>query len=176
MTLAQALEGSPAPSDILSSQTLLNIPFLDFEGQTQVGQLVLHRDLAPDVVELFRLLLLDRFPLGQMTPVVAFDWSDDLSMESNNCSAFNFRVKVGKTELSAHAMGRALDINPRQNPYIRGNKVLPPHAAYDPTAPGTLTPDSRAVAFLESRGWTWGGTWNTLKDYHHFEKVEVLHN
>lgn len=172
MTLAQALENSPAPPDILANQTLLNIPFVDFEGQNQIGQLVLHRDLSSEVAELFRLLLVEGFPLGQMTPVAAFHWSDAASMEANNCSSFNYRVKVGKTELSAHATGRGLDINPRQNPYIRGDLVLPSHAIYSPHAPGTLTGNSLAVQFLEGRGWTWGGRWNTLKDYHHFEKPQ----
>jgi len=173
MTLAQALANSPAPPEILTTQTLLNIPFLDFQGQTQIGQLVVHRDLANDVVELFRLLLLDRFPIQQIKPVVAFNWSDDRSMEANNCSAFNFRVKVGKSELSAHATGRALDINPRQNPYLHGDLILPPNSTYDLSAPGTLLPDGVAVRFLESRGWIWGGRWTTLKDYHHFEKPAV---
>ena len=170
MTLAQALENSTAPSDILSSQTLLSIPFLDFQNQTQIGQLVVHHELASDVAELFRLLLVEHFPIQQMTPVVAFDWSDDKSMEANNCSAFNYRVKVGKNELSAHATGRALDINPRQNPYLNGTVVLPPGARYEVDAPGTLLSEGVAVQFLESRGWIWGGRWTQLRDYHHFEK------
>ena len=170
MTLAQSLQGSPAPPDVLGVQTLLNIPFCDFEGAMRVGQLVLHRELAVEVAELFRLLLIARFPIGQMVPVVVFEWSDDASMEVNNCSAFNYRVKVGKTELSAHATGRALDINPRQNPYISGALILPPEARYDADAPGTLLPDGVAVQFLESRGWIWGGRWTTIRDYHHFEK------
>ncbi|MDB5244048.1 MAG: putative cytoplasmic protein, partial [Spirosoma sp.] len=112
MTLEEALAHSPAPPDILAMQTLLSLPFCDFAGEMRVGQLVVHRDLAAEVAELFRLLLIERFPVAQMTPVVAFDWSDDRSMEANNCSGFNFRVKVGKSELSAHATGCALDINP----------------------------------------------------------------
>ena len=172
MTLAQSLQGSPAPPDVLGVQTLLNIPFCDFDGEMRVGQLVLHRDLASEVAELFRLLLLARFPLGQMVPVVAFGWSDDASMRVNNCSAFNYRVKVGKSELSAHATGRALDLNPRQNPYLSGDQILPPGARYDVDAPGTLLSDGIAVRFLESCGWTWGGRWTTIKDYHHFEKPQ----
>lgn len=174
MTLEEALEGSPAPPEVLATQTLLSIPFVDFAGETQVGQLVVHRDLAVEVVELFRLLFVERFALARMMPIVAFGWSDDLSMEANNCSAFNYRVKVGKSELSAHALGRALDINPRQNPYIRGELVLPEGAVYDAEVAGTLTPDSIAVRFLESRGWVWGGRWTTLKDFHHFEKTTKL--
>ena len=174
MTFEQALAGSPAPPEILATQTLLSVPFADFAGESQIGQLVVHRELADEVVELFRLLLIERFPIARMVPVVAFGWSDDLSMEANNCSAFNYRVKVGKSELSAHATGRALDINPRQNPYMRGELVLPEGAVYDTKASGTLMGDSTAVRFLESHGGVWGGRWTTLKDFHHFEKPAML--
>jgi len=170
MTLFQSLHNSPAPPDVLAAQTLLSIPFLGFDGETHIGQLVVHHELAREIAEVFRKILVARFPIYQMLPVVAFNWSDDASMEANNCSAFNYRVKVGKSELSAHATGQAVDINPRQNPYINGELRLPNGAIYDPNAMGTLTPDSAPVRVFESFGWTWGGRWTTLKDYHHFEK------
>lgn len=170
MTLIEALEGSPAPREILAVQTLLDVTYLDFNGQTQLGQLVVHRDLESEVRDIFREILLARFPIHSMIPVVAFAWSDDASMEANNSSAFNYRLKVGKNTLSAHAMGRAIDINPRQNPYIRGDLTLPPGAVYDPGAPGTLLAEDATVRAFESRGWMWGGRWIKLRDYHHFEK------
>lgn len=173
MTLAQALAGSPAPPDILASQTLLSIPFIGFDDQTHLGELVVHRDLAIEVSEIFRQILLARFPIEQMIPVVTFAWSDDASMSAGNSSAFNFRVKVGKTQLSAHATGRAIDINPRQNPYINGDLVLPGGALYNPGAQGTLTPDCAAVRVFEKFGWTWGGRWTSIRDYHHFEKPHL---
>lgn len=170
MTREQSLENSPAPPDILASQTLLNIPYLSFDGETRIGQLVVHEALAREIAEVFRQILVARFPIYQMLPVVAFNWSDDDSMEANNCSAFNYRVKVGGSELSAHAMGCAIDINPRQNPYINGEVVLPIGAIYDENEMGTLTPDRAPVRVFENFGWIWGGRWTNLKDYHHFEK------
>ena len=170
MTLAQALENSAAPPEILASQTLLDIPFVDFSGAAQTGQIVVARDVADDVAEIFAEIL--GFPIAQITPLVSFSWSDDASMEANNCSGFNYRVKVGKTELSAHALGRAVDINPRQNPYIRGELTLPSGAIYDETAVGTLLPDGIVVRAFENRGWQWGGRWTSFLDYHHFEKNE----
>ncbi len=173
MTLAQALAKSPAPPDVLGNQILLRIPFVGFDGQTHVGELVVHISLATEVSEIFRQILLACFPIEHMIPVVAFDWSDDDSMQANNCSAFNYRVKVGKTQLSAHATGRAIDINPRQNPYINGELILPAGAIYDQSAGGTLTPDCAAVQIFESFGWTWGGRWTSIRDYHHFEKPQL---
>lgn len=91
-------------------------------------------------------------------------------MADNNSSAFNYRTAVGKTNLSRHAFGRAIDINPVQNPYVKGGLVLPPGAVYDTGVRGTLLPDGVVVQAFEKRGWTWGGRWTTLKDWHHFEK------
>lgn len=170
MTLLEALHGSPAPLEVIETQTLLDLPYLDFEGTVQTGQLVVHRDLATEVSAIFQEVLAVRFPIFQMRPVVDFQWSDDLSMEANNCSAFNYRLKVGKASLSAHATGRAIDINPRQNPYLRDELVLPSGANYDVAAPGTLLADGPVVRAFESRGWTWGGRWTKIKDFHHFEK------
>lgn len=169
MTLAQSLKASAAPPQILLNQILLDIPFVNFYGAKQVGQIVVARDVADDVAAIFAEIY--GFPIAQITPLVAFDWSDDASMEANNCSGFNYRVKVGKTELSAHALGRAVDINPRQNPYIKGDLRLPLDAAYDETAVGTLLAQGIVVRAFESRGWEWGGRWTSPLDYHHFEKA-----
>ena len=169
MTLDQALARSPAPPEILAHQTLLDLPFVNFDGQTQTGQIVVARDLADEVAEIFAEIY--GFPIAQMTPVITFSWDDDASMQANNCSGFNYRRKVGKGELSAHAQGRAVDINPRQNPYIRGDLTLPAGALYDESRPGTLLADGIVVRAFEARGWEWGGRWTKLLDYHHFEKT-----
>ena len=168
MTLDEALSGSAAPPQILSNQILLDVPFVDFEGEKQTGQIVVARAVAADVAAIFAEIY--GFPICQMTPLVAFDWSDDTSMEANNCSGFNYRRKVGKGELSAHALGHAIDINPRQNPYIRGDLTLPPGAVYNTGIYGTLLSDGIVVRAFEKHGWQWGGRWTSLLDYHHFEK------
>jgi hypothetical protein len=105
-----------------------------------------------------------------MLPVVIYDWSDDASMAANNSSAFNYRLAVGKTRLSQHSFGRAIDINPMQNPYIKGDVILPPGSVYDATVSGTLLPEGPVVTAFEKRGWVWGGRWTSLLDWHHFEK------
>jgi peptidoglycan LD-endopeptidase CwlK len=170
MTREAALQGSAAPPEILSNQELLSLPFLDFKGQQQSGQIVVARELAQEVTAIFAEIYAAKFPIFQMVPVVAFGWSDDDSMEANNCSAFNYRLKVGKSEPSVHSWGRALDINPRQNPYIRGEIVLPQGAVYNPRAFGTILAEGPVVRAFESRGWIWGGRWDNPYDYHHFEK------
>lgn len=170
MTLEAALAGKEIPPDIRDELALLDLEYWGFDERIHGGQIVVHRGLAAEVREIFQEILAARFPIESILPVVAFNWCDDASMAANNSSGFNFRYAVGKAKLSQHAYGRAIDINPVQNPYIKGELVLPPGSVHNPTAPGTLLVHSTPVVAFERRGWTWGGRWTTLSDWHHFEK------
>jgi peptidoglycan LD-endopeptidase CwlK len=178
MTEKEAFDGLPpgCPAEIRRRQRLLDVTYYSFDGKVHRGQLVVDQDLAADVQHVFEVARKTRFPIGQAVPVShpRFRrngvWDDHLSMAANNTSGFNYRAKEGAAQWSCHASGRAIDVNPRQNPYIKGKTVLPPGAKLDPQAAGTLTENHPIVrAFLE-RGWQWGGHWKTLKDYQHFEK------
>ena len=173
MTLQEALKGKEIPAHIRQNLVLVETEYWGFDEACHRGHLVLHRDLADEVRGIFCEITSARFPIAKMAPVMAYAWSDDDSMSDNNSSAFNYRLAVAKTHLSQHAYGRAIDINPVQNPYIKGNVVLPPGAVYDPAARGTLLAEGPVVAAFEKRGWVWGGRWTTLKDWHHFEKPEA---
>jgi hypothetical protein len=170
MNLEEALRGKDIPLEIRELQTLVEVEHWGFDAQWHRGILVVHRELAAEVSAIFAELALARFPIEKVRPVSHYDWSDDLSMADNNSSAFNYRLAVGKPKMSQHSWGRAVDINPRLNPYLRDDLVLPPDATYDPQVPGTIVEDGPVVHAFESRGWTWGGRWTNLKDYHHFEK------
>lgn len=170
-----ALRGSLAPAPILDMLQVLAVPYLGFDEQLHRGQIVVARDLAEEVADIFAALHELRFPIERVIPVAQFAWSDDASMSANNSSGFNYRAIVGGQNLSHHATGRAIDLNPRQNPYLRPNLhgpdlILPPGAVYDARKKGTLSADSAAVRVFETRGWEWGGRWTTRFDYHHFQK------
>jgi len=170
-SLKQAISGTKAPKSIIDSLVLLNVEFYDFEGKLQQGHLVVNIAVADDIMELFELIKTNRFPIAQAKPIVYFGWDDNASMEANNTSAFNYRTIAGTNRLSHHATGRAIDINPVQNPVIYADgKISPIGAKYNPKSPGTLTANSEIVKFMKSRGWRWGGDWTSFKDYHHFDK------
>ncbi|GBC60811.1 D-alanyl-D-alanine carboxypeptidase [Desulfonema ishimotonii] len=164
--------GRPIPDRILKTLTLMEIRYYGFDGKVHRGQILIHRDLAPDIRKVFQVAFQEKFPFTSVIPVShpRFEWDDHRSMAANNTSAFNYRNVTGKKRLSRHAFGLAIDINPRLNPYIRGREVLPPDARYQPGRAGTLTPDSPVVQTFLQLGWTWGGHWKTLKDYQHFQK------
>ncbi len=168
MTLDEALRNKDIPADIRKTLELVVVPYFSFEEREETGYLVVHKDLVNDVRKIFATLAEQHFLIEKMIPVSAYGWDDDVSMEDNNSSAFNYRTIAGTERLSNHAFGRAVDINPRLNPYVRGDYVAPRGATYDPRKPGTVTPEI-ADLFI-SRGWIWGGNWSDRKDWQHFEK------
>jgi hypothetical protein len=178
MTYQQAFEGLSAncPSGIKERQRLVTVKYYSFDHKIHQGQLVIDMDLVKDIEFAFEQALMEKFPIYSVIPIshISFrkngKWDDDLSMEANNTSAFNYRVITGGQNLSMHARGRAIDINPVQNPYINGRIVLPPNSIYNAGVAGALTGDNIIVRSLVSRGWSWGGNWTALKDYQHLEK------
>jgi hypothetical protein len=169
-TIDTATAGSPAPKEVLDSQVLIDVIHLGLDGKTHLGQLVVDRALASEISVIFSQLFTHRFPINKIRPVVVYNWSDSISMAENNTSAFNYRRIENTDRMSRHAYGRAIDINPFLNPYIRVDTVLPAGSHYSPELPGTITDTSIVVRLFEERGWEWGGRWTSSRDYQHFEK------
>lgn len=161
----------PCPREILAAQVVLSVWYVSFDGRVHEGRLVVHGSVATAVQRIFKSLLRAKFPIQSVIPVAdpRFAWDDAKSMAANNSSGFNYRYKDGTAELSWHAYGLAIDLNPVQNPYIRGKIVQPAGAVYDRAVPGTLTPDSLPVRLFKQHGFKWGGDWRGKKDYQHFE-------
>ncbi len=153
----------------------LLIPIVDFEGRSRTGAMIAARSVADDLLDVFAELHAAAFPIERMEPVYRFDGSDDRSMDANNTSAFNCRLTTSGTRLSEHSYGKAVDINPVQNPYVKGDTTLPPAGAdYDTDRerasdrPGVIRKGDAVVRAFEAIGWQWGGDWSSSKDYQHF--------
>jgi D-alanyl-D-alanine carboxypeptidase-like protein len=160
-----------APEDLRQ----IKLSYLDFHYKWATGILIVHKDVAQEVAELFRKLFYHGFLIEKMAPVEEYNGSDDASMAANNTSAFNCRDVTGQPgKFSNHSWGRAIDINPLTNPYVKGDKVLPPEGRLylDRTKafPGSILAGSFAVKEFVKAGWQWGGGWVSPKDYQHFEK------
>ncbi len=162
--------GCPVAS---SDLRLLELTYAGFDGDAHTGEMVVHRSVAPDVVAAFRAAYAARFSIARMELVDAFGGSDDASMAANNTSAYNCRRTTSGAGWSEHAYGRAVDVNPVQNPYVSGSTVLPAagRSFLDRRArPGVLRAGDPIVGTLTARGWGWGGSWRTLKDYQHLSR------
>jgi hypothetical protein len=124
------------------------------------------------MVRVFRALYEARFPVQRLRTVEQYGSDDDASMAANNTSAFNCRPVAGGTGWSEHAYGAALDVNPVQNPYVRGSTVEPEAGrAYldrSHVRPGMVVAGDLVVRAFAAVGWEWGGDFRTLKDYQHF--------
>jgi len=159
------------PSPRFSELRLLTIPYLDFGGNEQEGEIVTVSELAPQVHKIFAALHELHFPIASMRLICEFEGDDGASMAANNTSCFNSRRIINSTRLSMHAMGRAIDINPIQNPVIRDGVVRPDAGrAYQDRSvrePGMFYPGAPALQVFYEEGWKWGGDWDTPKDYHH---------
>ncbi|MCV7152532.1 M15 family metallopeptidase [Mycobacterium pyrenivorans] len=164
--------GCPLPPDALRR---VDLDYWGFDGRVHRGQLVVHQDLTADVIAVFDQLLRLRFPIERMRTADHYPGADDeLSMRDNNTSAFNCRDIPGTGQWSLHAYGRAVDVNPRLNPYVdRRGDYQPANAGAfvdrARTDPGMLHDGDPAVEAFTDRGWRWGGHWRTPLDYQHFE-------
>lgn len=171
-TLREALSGKKIPKEIEENLRLVKVEYYSFDKKLHKGQLVLHKDLVNDIKWIFEKLKEKKFPVDKVIPVVKYNWSDDSSMADNNTSSFNYRFVANTTRLSNHSTGRAIDINPWQNPQIIDGTSLPPGAVYNPQANGTITKNSVIVKLFKEKRWIWGGDWKTRTDYQHFEKLK----
>ena len=173
MTFQEAIKGNSAPKEVIDSLVLLDIDYYSFDNKIHRGQIIVNKAVEEDTKYIFKLMLQNKIPINKMLPIVKYNWNDDKSMEDNNTSAFNYRFVAGTKRLSNHALGRALDINPQLNPvYYSEGKMSPANGKRDTTKNYTFTENHIVVKELKKRGWRWGGDWTSLKDYHHFDKLE----
>jgi hypothetical protein len=140
-----------------------------FDGKPRVGRVVVAKVVAPGLVSVFRTLWRAKFPIRRLQPVSAYRGSDDASMAADNTSAFNCRFVGGTSRWSMHAFGEAIDVNPAENPYVRGSTVSPPagRAYLDRSRerPGMAVVDGVLVRAFAAAGWKWGASFG---DYQHF--------
>ena len=144
----------------------------DFNGRARSGVLIVHEDAAADVVKAFRRLFAAHFPVRRMRMVDAYRGSDYASIEADNTSAFNCRPVTGGGGWSEHAYGRAIDINPIENPYVSGgttsHRASVPYLDRSRVRPGMAVEGGALVRAFDAVGWGWGGRWSGIKDYQHF--------
>ena len=171
MTGVSWREGCPTP---LASLRKLTFSRWTSEGTLATGELIVAESAAHDVLSVFQTLYEAKFPVHSAKTIDAYNGSDDASMADNNTSAFNCRKVGGTTRWSEHASGLALDLNPLQNPMVKGSRVYPPEGKNwldrADVRPGMITDGDVAVKAFAAIGWKWGGHWNSLKDYQHFSK------
>lgn len=168
----------------------LTIYFKNFNGEDETGHIVVAKELADEVLDIFEELYNIEYPIQSVRLIDEFNDKqttelnslDRASMGSNNTSAFCYRLISGSSTPSQHAYGRAIDLNPLINPYVTASGIVSPRnaTAYADRSGGSLTDierramihkDDEVYSIFVSRGWQWGGEiWNGIYDYQHFQK------
>lgn len=157
----------------------LRVLHTGFDGKTHIGELVVNQKIADDVLDIMKELYEKRYPIEKMLLIDEYGADDEASMSDNNTSAFNYRTIAGTDRLSKHGQGLAVDINPRYNPCVRTKNGI---TTVEPQNGSTyvdrnadfsykITEGDLCLQLFSEHGFTWGGSWNSVKDYQHFEKA-----
>ena len=163
----------------LDSLRYVRVLHYGFDGKVYVGELIVNKAIADDILDIMYELYLERYPIERMILVDEYNADDELSMNANNTSAFNYRMISGTNKLSNHSYGMAIDINPLYNPYVRtakdGTILCSPenaieYADREKEFSYKIDHDDLCYKVFKKYGFDWGGDWNSKKDYQHFEK------
>lgn len=153
--------------------SLLEITYIDLDGNTKIGSMIVKKELAVEVCEIFEKLYEVKFPINSILLIENFNGDDNLSMQANNTSAFNYRLIAGTRKLSNHSYGTCIDINPLFNPHVINNVAYPIEGQIYTNrnigVDGMINSNDYVRNLFEEYGWSWGGTWQN-PDYQHFEK------
>jgi len=165
---------------VLKDLRYLRIQHINFNGNKVMGELIVHKDVSHEVTEIFESLYKMGYPIYKMKLVSDYKGNDWQSIESGNTSAFNCRNATGSKKWSKHSYGKAIDINPIENPYIaRSGRIS--HKASETyrkrvhrkstyADKAILLKNDKATKIFKKYGWIWGGDWSGVKDYQHFSK------
>ena len=155
----------------------LHVLHVDLNGETREGEMIVNRHIAEDVLEILRELYEAEYPIEKIRLVDEYDADDELSMEDNNSSSFNFRFISHTTRVSKHGLGLAVDINTLYNPYTKivdGVRIVEPvtgepYLDREADFPCRIDHDDLCYRLFTEHGFEWGGDWEDRKDYQHFE-------
>ena len=157
----------------------LRLSHYDAEKKQHVGEMVCNKAIANDLLEIFRELYRQKYPIERIRLIDDYNADDEQSMRDNNSSCFCYRKISGSTKLSKHAQGMAVDINTLYNPYVRtgkdGRRIVEPATATRyvdrrKSFPYKIVKGDLLYRLFLQHGFKWGGNWRTMKDWQHFEK------
>ncbi len=169
------------PNIDLSDLAYLRMLYYGSDGNTYVGEMIVNQKIKDLVLSVFQQLYENRYPIERMVLIDNYNGEDEASMEANNTSAFNYRTIAGSSKLSNHSYGMAIDLNPKYNPYVKtasdGSVICQPESGrdyIDRTKEFDYKIDENDLAYrlFTEAGFSWGGNWNSVKDYQHFEMVQ----
>ncbi len=168
---------------LISSNDLCYVHVLhyNFDGEVTDGELICNKLIAQDLVEIFYELYISGYRIAKIRPIDEFNGDTGLSMQDNNTFCYNSQIGADTaTQSSSHAYGLAVDINPFYNPTVYYNddgslRIEPAgseaYADRQSTFPYKIDENDLCLKLFKEHGFTWGGDFNSNKDYQHFQKI-----
>ena len=155
----------------------LHVLHKDIDGKEHEGEMIVNYHIAADVLDILKSLYEENYPIEKIRLVDEYGADDELSMQDNNSSSFNFRFISHTKTVSKHGLGLAVDINPLYNPYTKvvdGKRTIEPAAGIpylDRCAKFNykIEKGDLCCRLFEEHGFAWGGEWSDKKDYQHFD-------
>jgi hypothetical protein len=157
----------------LSGLRVLRVRYHGFDGRVHTGRMVVNAQAAAPLARAFRTLYGLRFPIRRVGV---------LPVGADTTASFSCRQAVpspcsggtGTGSWSMHAFGLAVDVNPRENPYVGCGQSRDPATRRffnrSRHRKGMVT--ARAIQAFGAIGWGWGGSWvGDTKDYMHFSST-----
>lgn len=154
----------------------------DKDGNIHQGEMVVHKLIAEDVLEIFEKLYDADYPIERMVLPDNYLADDEIMMRDNNSSSFNFRFISHTNKVSKHGLGMAVDINTLYNPYhkIVTNEDGTTEEVIEPATGEVYLDRTKEFDYkiekgdlcyklFTEKGFEWGGDWTDRKDYQHFE-------
>ena len=164
----------------LESLRYLTMSYIGFDNKEHIGEMIVNKSVAKEVTAIFKELYKAKYPIRKMQLVSNYGGSDFASIEADNTSAFNCRPVDGTNRWSKHSYGKAIDINPLENPYVsknghtshKGSQKYIKRARIGSSAPqrALILRNDYIVKLFKSYGWRWGGNFKCCKDWQHFDK------
>ena len=155
----------------------LHVLHKDINGEVHEGEMIVNRHIAEDVLDILHELYDKAYPIEKIRLVDEYGADDELSMEDNNSSSFNFRFISHTRRVSKHGLGLAVDINTLYNPYTKlvdGERIIEPvtggpYLNRDEEFDYKIEKGDLCYKLFIDHGFEWGGEWTDSKDYQHFE-------
>jgi len=182
---------SYVPNDYIGLDDLVYLKFLhyDYDGNTKVGELIVNKIIKDKTIDILKKSFENKIQFNSFKLVDDYFITDDddrteidnRSIADNNSYGFFYRKIYGTERLSNHSYGCAIDINPRENPYLPyrngeydytnltelDKKYL--HNREESDNPHIITQRSPIYKIFKSQKFEWGGDWEHTKDYQHYE-------
>ena len=184
----QRIYGKSFPTDgsmNLSELRYLKMLYVDYDGLSRCGEMIVNAEIADVTMDIFLQLYEAGYPIERMELIDNYwdtdgNTTDRKSILANNSSAFCYRTIAGTNDMSNHAYGFAIDINPHDNPYVwcnsDGTPKLETLDAHEQDMmeqreekEHAITHEDLAYRLFTEAGFDWGGDWSNPLDYQHFE-------